>query len=795
MTITIFKNIYELETPYHCDIDTALDRIKDCVNIDLINKIRAEKDKDKRNELKKGLKSILFSGRFTNRKKNAVPIEHSGFIILDIDGIQDGEIDNVRTKLISDKYVYACFLSPSGNGFKVLCRIPADTARHGEYYAGLERYFAGNGIELDPSGKNVGRVCYESADPNIYVNKDVDLFKNRIEKIKKEKSVKTGKIEVKADEQVTVDNLLKWWQKNYSYVDGQKHYSIVQLASAFNRYGVSQMTAESVCAEIADNEKSRNLNIGRVKDIYSRYLRDHATVYFEDTTRKNDVVDYLASTDIEDIANDESWQDFTYLEIEELKQEAETEKTGEKKKRADDLRVFWRWNGDKVKIDTEAFFLFLNQLGYYIYYPSPAPDSYFIVKETNRIIKHVDTREIKEEVLAFVKSKKQNVVYDMLSEKTQYFSLKFLNALPVIKPHILRDNEKEVFIPAKRAVYRITAEKVDKIEYIDIDGYVWESQIIEDYEYNTEPNGCDFGRYLHLISGKDDLKTQSLMSIVGYMLNTYKDPAFPKAVFVYDKNISQFDGEPEGGSGKSLLVEAMKYIRDVCPLSGDRVDFSRSFVFQEITESTQIAHIDEYEKNTDFSKFFSRMTGGLPIERKGMQPIFIDYANMPKMIFTGNYKPKGVSGSHRRRRIDFAVEPHFSINHTPVDEFGKRFFSDWSRAEWNDFFTTCIECIRLYLQNGIIEHEDKEDEYLTLITETSREFAEYMILDGQLNKIINDGSIYGRSLYEDFILKKDINSADYSIKKHYICVRKLFKMYSLNYTMRGTGINKEIVIL
>ena len=51
--ITIFKNIRETETPFYRPIDTILERIKDGSSKDLVKRIRKEKDKSERNDIKK----------------------------------------------------------------------------------------------------------------------------------------------------------------------------------------------------------------------------------------------------------------------------------------------------------------------------------------------------------------------------------------------------------------------------------------------------------------------------------------------------------------------------------------------------------------------------------------------------------------------------------------------------------------------------------------------------------------------------------------------------------------------
>lgn len=57
--ITIFQNIKETATPFFRDVDKILDRIKEGASKDLVKKIRSEKKKPERNELKKLLPAIL----------------------------------------------------------------------------------------------------------------------------------------------------------------------------------------------------------------------------------------------------------------------------------------------------------------------------------------------------------------------------------------------------------------------------------------------------------------------------------------------------------------------------------------------------------------------------------------------------------------------------------------------------------------------------------------------------------------------------------------------------------------
>ena len=51
-TITIFKNIKETSTPFYRDVKVVLHRIKEGASKEVVKKIRKEKDKTNRNEIK-----------------------------------------------------------------------------------------------------------------------------------------------------------------------------------------------------------------------------------------------------------------------------------------------------------------------------------------------------------------------------------------------------------------------------------------------------------------------------------------------------------------------------------------------------------------------------------------------------------------------------------------------------------------------------------------------------------------------------------------------------------------------
>ena len=179
--ITIFQNIQETSTPFHRLVGVALDRIRNGKSKELIQRIRNEKDKAKRNDLKRGLPAICFSGVFTKRNDAALS-QHSGIICLDFDGYSSQkQMLAAKTRLMDSQYIYSVFISPSGKGLKALVLVPAEPENHTKYFKALENHF--DDEHFDKTSKNVSRVCYESYDPLIHINEEAEVWTKLEEEI------------------------------------------------------------------------------------------------------------------------------------------------------------------------------------------------------------------------------------------------------------------------------------------------------------------------------------------------------------------------------------------------------------------------------------------------------------------------------------------------------------------------------------------------------------------------------------------------------------------------------------
>lgn len=227
MKCTIFKNIYD-KVPYYISITKAIERIKNGDSKDKVMEIRQTIDKEKAIDLKKNLPSVCFSGQFEQRLDTHNKC-HSGFIVIDFDHV---EIDTKMAELQQNKFFYALWVSPSGDGIKGLIRI-ADTTKHREHFTAFRELLP----EIDKSGINESRVCFESYDPFIYINTKSEIWAKTTTSEKIEQRV------VLSDEKAIFDNLLKWQaNKQGAFISGERNTFIFKLAGGCCRFGLSEVS-------------------------------------------------------------------------------------------------------------------------------------------------------------------------------------------------------------------------------------------------------------------------------------------------------------------------------------------------------------------------------------------------------------------------------------------------------------------------------------------------------------------------------------------------------------------------
>ena len=740
--ITIFKNIKETSTPFYRSLEFVLERIKTGKNKDLIEGIRKETDKTERNNLKKNLPAICFSGKFSKRSDDSL-IEHSGYICLDFDGYESiDDMMDAKAIMSADDYVMSVFISPSGNGLKVIVKIPSDSVNHKKYFEALGQHF--DSEYFDVTSKNISRVCYESYDEDIYVNMDSKVWDEVAEPtyrpVDKLKDRPTLPV---TDETKIIDILTKWWTKKFPMVEGQRNNNAFVFASALNEYGINRSLAEYVLGQYSTSSFPMSEIKQTIESAY-RNVTAHNTKYYEDDAMMSKVrVRVSKGQSTNDIKDDiPSLNSVDNHVLDKVVKDIEKDSS---------VKKFWA-KSDKgtVSIVHYLFKEFLQDKGFYKFAPHNSK-RYEFVKVTHNLIDKASEEEIKDFTLGYLESLDDLSVYNFFADKTRFFKEEFLSLLDTVDVHFVQDTKDFSFIYFRNCALKVSKDKIDMVDYIDLDGYVWRDQVIDrDFEF-CDITDCDFKKFISNICGNDDHRVKSLESTIGFLMSGYKDPGYCPSVILNDEVITD---DPQGGTGKGLFVQGVSMMKKVAMIDGKSFSFDKPFAYQTITTDTQVISFDDVNKGFNFERLFSAITEGLTIEKKNKDAIRIPFKFSPKIVITTNYAIRGKGNSFERRKWDLELKQHYSKEFTPVHEFGKRLFDEWSDDEWCSFDNYMVNNLKSYLATGLVKSEFKNIGIRRLASQTSHQFIEWvgLIQGTKASDVIRfNKRIFKDDLYLDFV--------------------------------------------
>lgn len=729
--VSFFKSVRDPNSPHNKSIDFALKRIKEGSSKDFISQLRIMNDEDYAKN-KSALPGVCFNGKFKQRSLAGL-IEHSGFIVLDFDKLENIEQAIIlKDSISSDEFVYSVWISPSGKGIKVLVKVPAKSENHKGYFMALKNHF--NHPNWDDSGSDVSRFCFESYDPDIYINLDSSVWINLDEPELEDIGVSEPIVRLTSENQI-IEKLLVWWEKKHGMTIGKKNTNLYILASAFYDFGISKTDAEHECLKFNSGGKDKEI-LSIVKSSYKKSTPP-GTKHFEDHDTRQKIEKLVRAGK----PKKEIESKFKGIDISNIKEQL-------------DIDEFWYYNEkNKIILSTHKFKFWLEQNNFFKYYPSESSSTFTFIKKEQNLLEETNDKRIKDYVLNDIleRSNIGYAPYDFMAGNTSYFKSDFLSMLSTTDINIKEDTKDVCYLYYKNCVVEITKNTVKEIDYIDIDGYVWKRQIIDRDFVKSDHHTSVFRKFLWLISGQDVSKYNSFKSVIGYLLHSFKTSANNKAIVFNDETISE---NPNGGSGKGLFWNALKNMKKVSSIDGKTFEFTKSFPYQTVSTDTQILVFDDVKKNFNFESLFSLITEGITLEYKGQDAISIPVEKSPKILITTNYTIGGIGGSFERRKFEVEMSAYFSYKHTPLDEFGHMLFSDWTTDEWLKFDNFMINCERYYLQNGLVKHDFNNLEVRKFIKETSFEFYEWsqdvenLPLGVRLDK--NESFVKFTNEYQDF---------------------------------------------
>tara|TARA_R110000782_G_scaffold47090_8_gene103753 strand:+ start:176 stop:2512 length:2337 start_codon:yes stop_codon:yes gene_type:complete len=734
MRVSTLKKVTQPANTTDADVYNVLNDIKTEKYRKIIAEVRLETDKEVRSKLKVDtLPCAIFGGTFSYRRNDDLK-KSSGLACLDYDGVED--LDKLIKEVNKDDYTFASFISPSGDGLKVLVKIPPVPTDKvfKEYYHELIKYYSKYYL-LDDCTIDIARATFLSSDKNTYINADSVMFTDKfIAPIRDIAPVTNVPL---TDQNEIAERLEKWFLKNYSTTI-KRNNNLHIWALSFNNFGVDQSICETYLMRYEQPDFKEREILLLIKSAY-KHTEDFNTKSFEDNDKvkkiKNLVTSGKKSSEIKSSIKD--------IDEKDLEEEIE--------KHQSELRLdeFWTYTEkDAIKMATYRFLQYLEYNNISKYYPSEN-SGYLFIKKDNNFIKEFNNDRIKDFTLNDLRNRGEIEAFEMCAKNTLTFSHSYLSMIGTSNIEIQRDTASESFIFYKNTAVKVKKSDFELIPYSDLKGLVWENQIIDRDLQLSEKSDGEFKTFIWKISGEDKARYYTMKSVLGYLLHSFQNEGKPRVIIFNDEMISD---APNGGSGKGLIHKALSYIKKLSTINGKGFDPTTQFAYQTVNPDTQVLLFDDIDKNFKFENLFSLITEGITIEKKGKDAVKIPFVDSPKISITTNYTVKGEGGSHERRVFEVEMSSYFNSNHTPEDEFNHLLFSEWSDEEWEKFDNYMLRCIQYYLENGLVESKTINLDLRKLRNDTNPDFIEFME-----NLSIDGTRYYGTELkdlltkeYEDF---------------------------------------------
>jgi hypothetical protein len=414
-------------------------------------------------------------------------------------------------------------------------------------------------------------------------------------------------------------------------------------------------------------------------------------------------------------------------------------------KREPDSVEYWTKQDEKIIISKVKIIAFLESEGLMKHKIDLV--KYQLVQIRNKIISPVGDHILTEMVRDDLTTRKQFDVFEKYLNGQSKKSV-LLESLKSFDGCFHSDSQDKVYFYFANEVVEVTKDNIDCMPYEALECAVWHNSIINKSFTplaSEDSSPSDFEQFIFNVCGQDKSRKESLESILGYLLSDYKNPTKAKAIIFLDEKISD-DGEANGGTGKSLVGNAISKLRNTLQISGKNLNTQGRFLFQQVGEATKVLFYDDVKADFNFEDLYSVITGDMTTEKKYSTAMTIPFSKSPKILISSNFIVKGTGGeSDQRRLIEFEFSDYYNIKRTPLSEFNKRFFDDWDEEEWSKFYLYMIKCTQSFLAKGIIQPESINLDRNKFMSNTSQDFI--LFSEGfNVNTKYNKGELYEKFL-------------------------------------------------
>ena len=430
------------------------------------------------------------------------------------------------------------------------------------------------------------------------------------------------------------------------------------------------------------------------------------------------------------------------------------------------LNPFYSTSQDgKPSLDIYEFRRFLEHSGFFKNIPNEN-STFNLIKKNGIFLEIKDETNIKDFVLDYIiENYLGKSVYNLLAGKVTTFKRDFLSQISTKEIEILKDTKDTCYLFYENGVVEVKQDSQNLKKYSDYGLSIWKDQVIKRNYTNSDHHDSEFRTFIWKISGENVDRYNTFQSVIGYLVHSYKSKGDNKAIILNDEMISD---EPNGRSGKGLFWNALSNMKKVQSIDGKKFSFQDQFPYQSIKTDCQVLVFDDVKRNFAFENLFSVITEGIEITYKGQNTIKLPVEDSPKILITTNYVLKGTGGSHDARKFEVELSTFFNATHTPIDFFGHMLFDDWDLEEFARFDCYMIECVKKYLNNGLMNYESISLPFKKFEIDISKELLECV-------ETLKSGQWYESLWFYEFYENQLINKFDRNKKTKNMVTKYIIK--------------------
>jgi len=659
----------------------------------------------------------------------------TGIFPVDFDIIPSGQFDEIRERLKQDKHIVFLFQSITRGRLKGAVLLPQKFTNPSTYFAEIYNYFLDNyNLQIDSSCKDAVRLMFGSYDCDPFVNlepvpfplsADADLFRD----VETAKPIKKsdGGIKYGSPESFTfpTPDGLRSAERIAEAVESQK-ISIVNNYDDWLRvaFGIS-----NACGEHGSDLFHR---ICRLSEKYD--AADSDAKYSEAMKTNKGAVTIGTVRHLAEL-HGVKFGKASYVATIEQK----TVKTTEHPP-----ATFWRVLIDerpekpaKLVIDYADFYDFLRSHGFARVTVRGVTSQPLLCRISNGIADEQTPQQIREYIAMWIYNNvpqkftggiTRNDLIEETANRTRggkdakdssLLSENHLFTNLIVQHHdaVICDYDT-VRIPYENGVLEITANSMTMKPYSSERVVLKRNVLPRAFKLPTaedittaNSDAAPFGAFVRALSGYYSQMTdnhdeqcakrwRAIRNALAYAVHNYVTTENRKMViFVDDFDYLDY-GKANGGTGKTLLLLAIKHMRDSFLVDCKNADFSRPTAWQSLKPSTRAVLLDDAVQEFDLRDLYSMITTGPTVEMKYRDPWQFETGAHPRVVMASNYGVRTDSQHSSERRVwHVEVSKYFGKDREPCDD--KRIgmlYDTWTAEQWYMFDVFFASACQDYLK-------------------------------------------------------------------------------------------------